>query len=256
MNKTILYRISSKGYPKLKITTVNKFDCLENLFEVFQDWNFICVADNCSDELLNGLSKYPFYNFFTTKLGNPGSFWKLYEEAINITENNDIFYFIEDDYLHLHDSPKAILEGLELFDYVTLYDHPDKYQFFKKNLNPYTKFNRYSENTEVTFSKSFTWRTTNSTTMSFALKGSTLKDDYDLWKITGSNKNDHDFDNFCILTKQRLIPKSRIIKQLPRKLRFLFKNRKYLGACIPGLSIHLEKNYIKDNDYIKFSIPN
>ena len=138
---------------------------------------------------------------------------------------------------------------------MTLYDHPDKYKLSKKFLNPYVKFNRYSEKTEITFSEHFTWRTTNSTTLTFALKGSTLKDDYNVWKITRDVQRDHGFDNFCILTKQKLIPKSRIFRQYPRKLRFHFKKKKYLGVCIPGLSIHLEKPYIRPNDFVRFSIP-
>ena len=87
------------------------------------------------------------------------------------------------------------------------------------------------------------------------LKGSTLKDDYNVWKITRDVQRDHGFDNFCIPTKQKLIPKSRIFRQYPRKLRFHFKKKKYLGVCIPGLSIHLEKPYIKTNDFVRFSIP-
>ena len=59
MKKNILYRISSQGYPKLKVTTVNKYDCLENLFKHFNDWIIYAnVADNCSEDLLNGLSNF------------------------------------------------------------------------------------------------------------------------------------------------------------------------------------------------------
>jgi hypothetical protein len=255
MKKTILYRISSKGYPKLKITSVSKLDCLNNLFRTFENWNFICVADNCDDELLNTLRKYTFNKLYVTNLGNPGSFWKLYEEGLNSSNREDLFYFVEDDYLHLPQSPVAIEEGLEIFDYVTLYDHPDKYRFFQKNLNPYTKKNRFSETTEVTYSKNFIWRTTNSTTMSFAVTGQTLQNDFDIWKVTRDLKKDHDFDNFCALTKQKFILKSRMIKQLPKKLRFIMKPRRYLGLCIPGLALHLEKTYMKPDDYTRFKIP-
>ena len=68
-------------------------------------------------------------------------------------------------------------------------------------------------------------------------------------------KKDHDFDNFCVLTKQKFILKSRMIKQLPKKLRFIMKPRRYLGLCIPGLALHLEKTYMKPNDYTRFNIP-
>ena len=129
MRKIVLYRISSKGYPKVKVEQLSKFDCLDNLKKIFHDWEFICVADHCDLPLLEKLkTRYKFSEFYETQLGNPGSFWKLYEIALSKVHPEDVVYFIEDDYLHLDDSPSAILEGLEFFDYVTVYDHPDKYK--------------------------------------------------------------------------------------------------------------------------------
>lgn len=255
MKKIILYRISSQGYPKLKINTINKFDCLRNLLETFQDWTFICVADNCDSELLSKLSSYKFDSFYQTSLGNPGSFWRLYEEGLKIANEEDLIYFVEDDYIHLPEAPKGIEEGLQFFDYVTLYDHPDKYHSVNRALNPYTKINKFSEPTEIHKGEKFLWRTTNSTTMSFAVKGRALIDDSDIWRICSIKQKDHDFDNFCILTKQKVLFKSKILKQLPRKYQFFFKPRRFLGVCLPGLAIHLEKPYILPKDYERFSIP-
>jgi len=253
MRKIVLFRISSKGYPKVKVGGINKFDSLSNLKAVFKDWEFICVADNCDEVLLLKLrTDYQFDQLIETQLGNPGSFWKLYEIALGFANDDDIFYFAEDDYLHLPESPKAIEEGLQYFDYVTLYDHPDKYKVPGMPINPYAKVNRYSESTEIVKSPHQLWRTSNSTTMTFAVNGNTLKADTDIWSITKTAKKDFDFDNFCVITKQSLLPKSRFIKQIPRRLQFWSKPKRYLGICIPGLSLHLEQSYLSPSDPVRF----
>ena len=253
MRKIVLFRISSQGYPKVKVDGINKFDSLNNLSKVFKDWEIICVADNCDEALLTRLKKdYQFAQLIETQLGNPGSFWRLYEMALQIAKDEDIFYFAEDDYLHLPESPEAIEEGLQYFDYVTLYDHSDKYKVAGMPLNPYAKVNRYSESTEIVKGPTQLWRTSNSTTMTFAVTGKILKEDADIWSITKTAKKDFDFDNFCVITKQALILKSRFIKQIPRRLQFWSKPKRYLGICIPGLSLHLEQSYLSATDPKRF----
>jgi glycosyltransferase involved in cell wall biosynthesis len=239
----------------VKVDGINKYDSLKNLQKTFKDWEWICVADNCDDQLLNNLkSQFSFDQLIETQLGNPGSFWKLYEIALSFIKDEDVVYFVEDDYLHLPEAPAAIIDGLQYFDYVTLYDHPDKYKNHNGPLNPYVKLNAYSESTEVVKSPNYIWRTTNSTTMTFAVKGKILKADQDIWLITKSAKKDFDFDNFCLLTKQATIAKTRFIKQLPRKIRFWNKARRYMGACIPGLALHLETAYISQLEEERFLI--
>ena len=255
MEKIILFRISSQGYPKVKVDGITKYDSLKNLTDIFKDWRFICVADNCDEALISHLkSNYQFEQLIETKLGNPGSFWRLYEVALGLAKDDDIFYFIEDDYLHLPSAPRAIEEGLQYFDYVTLYDHPDKYRLSRVPINAYAKNNVFSEHTEVMCGPTLWWRTSNSTTMTFAISGSTLKADADIWSITKTAKKDFDFDNFCVITKQPMLLKSRFIKQLPRRLKFLSKPKRYLGISIPGLALHLEQAYLKDGDESRFSL--
>lgn len=253
MRKIVLFRISSKGYPKIKVENINKFDSLSNLIRMFKGWEFICVADNCDEALVSRLkTEYHFNQLIETKLGNPGSFWRLYAIALEFAQEEDIFYFVEDDYLHLSESQAAIEEGLKYFDYVTLYDHPDKYKLSNVPLNPYTKKNHYSELTEIVKGANHIWRTSNSTTMTFAVKGKILKEDADIWSITESKKRDFDFDNFCIITKQKMILKSRYLRQFLSRLRFISKPKRYLGVCIPGLSLHLEQGYLQERDEKRF----
>jgi hypothetical protein len=83
--------------------------------------------------------------------------------------SNDIIVFLEDDYAVKEGWIKAIEEGLQFADYVTLYDHPDKYN---KTIYPSTPCEMY-------VSPSAHWRTTPSTTNSFACTLSTLIQDYD-----------------------------------------------------------------------------
>jgi hypothetical protein len=256
MRKIVLYRISSKGYPKVKVDQLSKFDCLDNLKKTFHEWEFICVADNCDDALLNRLkSDYQFDEFHETKLGNPGSFWKLYEIALAQVKPEDIVYFIEDDYLHLPEAPETIFEGLTYFDYVTVYDQPDKYQAVGKVVNPYAKRNQYSETTQVVRGELAIWRISNSTTMTFAVNGKTLKEDADIWCLTGTQKGDYDFEIFTTITRQPILWRKRYLKFVIRKFKHFFKPKRYLGVTCPGKALHLEMAYISQNDITRFNLP-
>ena len=255
MKKIVLFRISSKGYPKVKVDALNKYDCLDNLLKIFVGWELICVADNCDEALLEDLKKRPFEALYETSLGNPGSFWRLYEIALSLVGADDVLYFVEDDYWHLPEAPAAIVEGLSHFDYVSVYDHLDKYHLPGRAVNPYAKRQKYSELTEVVHGNQFIWRTTNSTTMTFALKGKTLREDADIWSMTQHRRGDYDFEIFTSLTKQALLWRKRYLKFLRTKLQFFTKPRRYMGVCLPGQALHLELAYITEKDKQRFSIP-
>ena len=256
MRKLLLYRISNKGYPKIKVDGISKFDCLDNLQKIFHDWEFICVADNCEAPLLEKLkSNYQFTEFYETNLGNPGSFWKLYEIALAQIKSEDIVYFIEDDYFHLPDAPESIIYGLNYFDYVTVYDHPDKYKGVDKVVNPYAKKNKYSENTQVIQLENDFWKISNSTTMTFSLTGKTLREDAKIWSITKTKKGDCDFDIFIILTGQPILWRIKYLKLALCKIKYLFWPKRYLGVVCGGKSIHLEKAFISQRDIERFYLP-
>ena len=104
---------------------------------------------------------------------NAGGEAKSFIETLKYiqTQNHspeDIIYFLEDDYVHRPNWDKILMEGFELgIDYVTLYDHGDKYMDF------YSEFR-----TKVLHSKSSHWMATPSTTNTFAVKYSTLMKDF------------------------------------------------------------------------------
>jgi len=177
MKLTVFYRISDAGYNKVKPDYVNNENCLKNCVKHFgKDINVI--ADNVSDDTFEMVKKYvPLSTIRRTNIkgGNAGSFTLLFEQAL-LLEDETIVYFLEDDYLHRENSAKILLEGFELgSDYVTLYDHPDKY------IPPERGGNRWNidgpEKTRVYCSESTHWKITNSTTLTFASKVKTLKED-------------------------------------------------------------------------------
>lgn len=125
-----------------------------------------------------------------------------------------ILYFLEDDYLHLPQWHVALREAFTLpgVDYATLYDHKDKY-FFPE----YTGLK-----SEIFHTASCHWRTTPSTTNTYAMLLSTLIRDQAIhrqFSLTGSVSQDH--AKFCKLEEEG------------------FK----LVSSIPGFSTHLEPAY-------------
>lgn len=87
-------------------------------------------------------------------------------------KDETILYFLEDDYLHRPGWVEVLLEGMELekADYLTLFDHADKYslpQFRDLTTQLYT-------------TRSCHWRTTPSTTNTYAMRLKTLKKHYDI----------------------------------------------------------------------------
>ena len=81
---------------------------------------------------------------------------------------DDIIYFLEDDYIHQPGWDKVLLEAFTLpISYATLYDHRDKYSEY------YAEFR-----TKVLFTDSCHWMATPSTTNTFAVKYSTLVEDF------------------------------------------------------------------------------
>ena len=122
------------------------------------------------------------------------------DEALQY-DDDEIVYFIENDYIHKPDSQKIIEEGFTLgAPFIALYDHPDKYLDPSKGGNPYCQGG--AEDTRVYLSDSIHWKITNSTTMTFAAKVSTLKKYEDTLRNFTKDTHPNDFQMFLHLREQ------------------------------------------------------
>jgi hypothetical protein len=225
----IFYRTSDKGRVKKKIYS-SRYKYLDNLKLVFEDTPIVCIADNVSDESYETLSRYRFLQIHRTELGNSRSFsfaLRLFKEQFSIFKS---IYFLEDDYLHKPKSLSVLKEGLVIADYVTLYDHPDKYL---TKINP--KLNRIpAEKSRVWLSASSHWKSTNSTTMTFAGNRDVLLKDYSVFKLFTQGVS---FGKY-------LYPRWFWDRGLPRDFMMwralIVLKRRTLISSIPGFATHAE----------------
>ena len=219
----IIYRISDSGYSKIKPKYINNRNCLWNAINTFQEVNFedwVVIADNVSEEtdvIIQGYVPKERIEYVSVGHG-AGTFNLALDKALTF-DDNEIVYFIENDYLHLPNSKKVIEEGLNEIgaDFVSLYDHPDKYI---DGANPYVQGG--GEMTRVMLSTSSHWKVTNSTTMTFASKVKTLRKTENILREYTQGSYPRDFDMFV----------------------HLYNSAHYLVTPIPGYSTHGETTWL------------
>jgi hypothetical protein len=198
----IIYRISDAGYKKEKPDYINNENCLKNAVKVFNNTDWSIVADNISSETSDMIQKYkPQDHIYYVSVGHgSGTFNLALDEALH-SPDDEIIYFIENDYIHKFESQKILEEGFELgASFVALYDHPDKYLSPSKGGNPYCEGG--AEDTRVYLTKSTHWKVTNSTTMTFAAKVSTLKRIEPILRKYTQGSYPEDFKMFLELREQ------------------------------------------------------
>ena len=247
-NLHVIYRISDKGNPKPKLANAGKGDCLINAVEVFGAENFHVIADNCTTATLNVLNSTGL-DVEITANGNAGTCRYIFDTVIDRYDPEDFLYLLEDDYLHLPGSRVALLEGLSIADYVTLYDHPDMYHPDGKGPNPFVHDDK--PRSSIFLTAHTHWRSTVSTTMTFAAKVSTLTEDRELWKKFFAGKIPADFGAFVALTGQDdLTEAKRFVKILPQLSKAVVSNyllerrKRLLISPIPSFATHAETNFL------------
>jgi hypothetical protein len=216
----VIYRISEIGYLKDKPQYINNRNCFENALKVFKDANWMVIADNVNEDTKEYLHN-KVENIQHVSIGHgAGTFNLALDYALGL-DNSEIVYFLENDYLHKPLADKVLEDGIELgFDYVTAYDHPDKY------LNPFEGGNPFcsgrAEDTRVYLGQYCHFKLTNSTTMTFASSVKTLKEDEEVLRKWTKDTHPYDFQMFMEL------------KQVGRRL----------ASSIPGYSTHGETEFL------------
>jgi len=197
----IIYRISDAGYSKVKPNYISNEACLKNFCDVFFEYihDIVVIADNVSQETSTMIQKYiDQAQIHYVSVGHgAGTFNLALDEALK-SSDDDIIYFVENDYLHKQLSAKLINEGFDLgASFVSLYDHPDKYLDPSRGGNPYCEGG--AEDTRVYLTDSCHWKIGNSTTMTFASKVETLKRTEPILRKWTASTHPDDFQMFLEL---------------------------------------------------------
>lgn len=200
----IIYRISDAGYNKVKPDYIDNEKCLQNFCNVFYDhiYDIHIIADNCSESTMDMINKYiDPVNIEKVSIGHGAGTFNLALDKALKWEDDEIVYFVENDYLHKQNSPTVLEEGFNLgASFVALYDHPDKYMDPRTGGNPYCEGG--AEDTRVYLTDSCHWKITNSTTMTLASKVSTLKQTEDILRKHTSGTHPNDFPMFLELREK------------------------------------------------------
>ncbi len=219
----VIYRISelTVSGAKGKLENATKIQCLNNAIRIFDAAELTVLADSVSDTFLSEVQTV-FPKVTRISCGSGGS---SFRHAANIAmsfDSEDIVYLLEDDYLHLPKATPMLLDGFRVgADYVTLYDHPDKYIDSVDGGNPLVRDG--GELTRLKVGQLSHWKITNSTTMTFATRVGTLRSDWSVFlKYCGGNFTD-DYKVFRHLAKWK---------------------RRQLVSSVPGYSTHCETAFL------------
>jgi hypothetical protein len=226
----IYYRLSDGSYKKERESFITKEKCLTNLVNLLREQDSMTVvADNVSNQTYELIQQIvPTATVYRTQLGHGAlSFNYALDLAINSNaERETVCYFVEDDFLHTQNALVVIEDGLNLgFHYITGYDHPDKYLDPSQGGNPYCQGG--AENTRVYLGQRSHFKITNSTTMTFAAKIKTLKEDLNIIKSLTNSRFESNYPYDFYLFEE-----------------LMTKNKRTLGSPIPGVSTHGESRWL------------
>ncbi len=180
MNKllTCIYRacpleLEIKDFRVLRKPYFDKHKCFKSFWNSFNNeyCNIIVVWDGeKNNSLFQYISSFPVEIIETQEHGNTPSLLKCYQLVTQI--NTPFGYLIEDDYAHLPNSFHVLIDMFFYSDFISLYDHPDRYGPMGKQ--------------DITFGKEHIFigkychlRTAESTTMSFGFRKETLNKYYE-----------------------------------------------------------------------------
>ena len=94
----IYYRISNNSNNILRLPHSTKENCLLNALKHFEPFveQFNIIADNVTEEslkkfLIDIKNKYSKVTLEETKLGNAGSFWYIFNKALNLPDDTNVY---------------------------------------------------------------------------------------------------------------------------------------------------------------------
>lgn len=206
---------SNISHHKKRPLGFSKEKCFQNLMETFDPSkaNITFFLDTATGDASN----YFLPNDKTIHIHEgteSGSFLRMLDHVVNLSLHPEtILYFVEDDYIHKAGWLDILQEGFSIqeADYVTLFDHRDKY------------FSLYDKLTSRLFiTPSCHWRTTPSTTQTFATRYKTLQRDMAIHRKYSTNRK---------------------ISADHQKFLHLGKKGALLISSIPGFSTHAEPEF-------------
>lgn len=215
----VLYRISDGGNAKIRPEYFTKRGVFLHFLKTFAGHDIHVFADNVSDDTYAFLcSHLDASKISRISLGNGRSFLYAASYAVLHFAPEEKVYFAEDDYLYTAEAPAILEEGLGIADYVSGYDHPDKYMNHSEGgPNPFIA--EGGEVTRVLLTKHRHWKITNSCCMTFGTHVKILKADLPIFTHFCSGGHPHDFHIFVNLKE---------------------RNKRKLISCIPAVSTHGE----------------
>ena len=225
----IFVRHTSNPHGKFRPEWFSLENCFKNLIGILDDQSELTVLFD-GDPSDHFVSKYDVKIVKIEGGCDSKSFTKVLDYVTKDVDipDDDIVYLLEDDYLHRPGSLDALREIFSTFqngvEYVSLYDHANKYmlQYQTPGFIP-----------QLTHTKNTHWRTTPSTTNTYAMKFSTLKRDLDIHY------------KYCTMGP---------VTQDHLKFLELWQMGKSLLTPIPGYSTHVENALMSPTiDWFKIS---
>ncbi len=210
-----------KNRPDFYSKLVCLYSFIDSVLMIDEEVKLIFMNDGpIQDDKIEVMKKYGDI-ISLPSLGNSPSFREALNLALNLSDS-DLVYFAEDDYLYKPEAFKNMLlafKELPNVDYITLFDHSDRYIRKDDSLGGKCK---------IFITINLHWRTCESTCMTFGARVSTFK------------KDKKKFYSISILD----IPEDRIL------WRFLLGQKKYfykfpkriLVSPIPSLCSHIDLN--------------
>ncbi len=222
--------VSSNSVNKTRPDWFSKEVAFQNLLTTKDDNTFIYIMlDSASTEHPEEHFAYKYSDTHGVKIvpmkggSDAHSFINMIEYVCGLEGHCDnldgesIIYLLEDDYVHRSGWCQAMREAFHesIADYVTLYDHPDKYLDQQMYGSLHSK---------VFATTSCHWRTTPSTTNTYAMKFKTLLE------------NKHDHIRFSC----------KVVGFTFDHAKFVFLNNigKQLVSSIPAFSTHVENRML------------